>query len=1479
MRKKQRCLGSLLMVLVMMFSMFPVTAGAADEVWIDISDVAGLKSIGSNPSANYRLKADIDLGGAEWNSIGPFSGKLDGNSKVIKNFTINDTSIYNKGLFSSVEPSGQISNLGIEGANITAGKYAGVLAGANSGVISKCYTKGSVNGYEYVGGLVGQNSGTIENSYSQASVSGKDYLGGLAGTNSGTVTKSYATSSILPSVFNNYVDFDGTSGYIDIEHKDIYVGDKFTLEAWFQWDKTNTDAVNFIMGKGYEQFEIHTGGGSGVNGLRFIPVSNEGQDSYIDVKNVIQPGWFHVAAVYSYDNTLHEATAQVYVNGKAQDLWRGTTNLGKSAKLTRTTNILGYGIVEGVLVPQQNHINIGRRTDETYYFDGRICDVRFWNIARTGDEINRDKDKVLTGNEPGLVGYWKLKEDLGEALDSSSSSTKNDGKLVGGVTRERENAATHKGGLIGQNSGAVSDSYYDSGVSGQLDAAGTPKSTEEMKLQSTFTDWDFSNVWGLDSGYPYLIKEISNATVSILVPATGGTPSTAAQVEANTRNANYTVSGLVWNEEMTQANRFNGGQVYTATITLTSKNGSKFQSAAFTPTVAGSTSVGAIVTKGNGVGNTVTFTVSFPVTDAKTLWSIYISTQPKKLFYTEGKDTSLSLDGMVVYEYYNDGSYKTVCFTDGTAQGYTTSPGNGTNLTAAHNNTAVTVTNTANGYTIQTNRLRVGNEAGSRVDLGKWTGSDAIIVPAGASVTITGNRNNTTIACCEGASLTLDNVSITNTTQGYSPVAFSGNDNKLIITGNNSLNAGSNAPGVEATDATLRILGTGSIASTGGVNGAPGIGSTSYKGSTNITIESGTIVATAQGEGRGSKFKGGEGIAAETITINGGIVTARGYRGGAGIGAGLSANNSKVTILGGNVTATGATAAPGIGSWNTRLVDKNNKICISGGRIVAIGGGSDGTGIGGSSMIANTGSIQLTGGEIFADRNSSYDSCDIGNTYLDATNWTLEIGGTAAVFLKNNKCVNLTTTTHENKIFDPGTVKVNGIDIPGNWTGSFGAYLLKPAPTNNNGTAPSVPTQPTDNAVEILVNGKTETAATATTTQEGNQTITTITVDDKKVEEKLQSEGNNATVTIPVKNDADVVVGQLNGQTVKNMETKEAVLEIKTDNVTYTLPASQINIDNVSEQIGQQVELKDIKVNVTISAPPVDTLKVVEDTANKNNYQVVVKPVEFNITCSSGNKTVEVSKFNGYVDRMVAIPDGIDPSKITTGIVLNSDGTFSHVPTVVTKISGKYYARINSLTNSTYSVIYSPKVFKDVENHWAKDAVNDMASRLIISGVGNDSFAPDRDITRAEFAAIIVRALGLMHPGTGKTSFSDVSKNDWYYDAVSIAYENGIISGYGNGKFGPTDKITNEQAMAMIANAMKITKLKADFKSGEVEQIIASYGDFKKASFWAKNSIALCIKTDVLSDGSGKLAAPKDNITRAEVAVIVQRLLQKSNLI
>ena len=409
-------------------------------------------------------------------------------------------------------------------------------------------------------------------------------------------------------------------------------------------------------------------------------------------------------------------------------------------------------------------------------------------------------------------------------------------------------------------------------------------------------------------------------------------------------------------------------------------------------------------------------------------------------------------------------------------------------------------------------------------------------------------------------------------------------------------------------------------------------------------------------------------------------------------------------------------------------------------------------------------------------------------------------------------------------------------------------------------------------------NSNADIIAAVTTATIGTQTVTTITVDEKKLEKRLAEEGNNAIVAIPADTKADVVIGELNGQMVKDLENKTAVLQLKTETATYSLPAQQINIGAVAAQLGQNLELKDIKIQVEIGRSSAETVKMVESTAQKGRFTLVAAPVDFKVTCSSGGKTTEVSTFNAYVERLLLIPEGIDPSKITTGIVVEKDGAVRHVPTQITVIDGKYYAVINSLTNSTYSVVWHPLEFADAANHWAKEAINDMGSRMVVSGVDSGLYQPDRDITRGEFAAIIVKALGL-EPGKGSNNFSDVSSSAWYCEYIKTAGEYGIITGYGSGRFGPNDKITREQAMTMIAKAMKLTDLEAGISSDDISTLLAGFGDAFQAAAYAKESIAACVKTGIVSGKGGKLLAPKDEITRAEVAVMVRQLLKKSKLI
>ena len=433
--------------------------------------------------------------------------------------------------------------------------------------------------------------------------------------------------------------------------------------------------------------------------------------------------------------------------------------------------------------------------------------------------------------------------------------------------------------------------------------------------------------------------------------------------------------------------------------------------------------------------------------------------------------------------------------------------------------------------------------------------------------------------------------------------------------------------------------------------------------------------------------------------------------------------------------------------------------------------------------------------------------------------------------------------------------------------------------TASGGSSTKASTPSKTEGATVIVNEKDQTAGTVTTvTSSDGRTTAVVTVDSGKLETILSSEQKGATVTIPVTGSSDAAAGVLTGEMVKNMESKEATLVVKTDAATYTLPASEIKIDSVSKELGTNVSLKDIAVTVSIAEPTNKMAQVVENVAKDGGFTLMVPAVDYTVTCTYGGRTVNVSGFNSYVERTVAIPDGVDPNKITTGVVVDSDGSVHHVPTKVTVIGGKYFAVINSLTNSTYSVIWNPIEFSDAAKHWAKASINNMGSRMVVTGVGADQYEPNRNMTRAEFAAVMVRALGL-EPETGASTFGDVAVSKWYCGYIKTASSYGIINGYTGTAFGPNDTITREQAMAMIARAMKITGLEASLTDSEAASLIAAYADGKNVSQYAGNSIAACLKTQIVSGRENSTLAPKAYVTRAEVAAMVERLLQKSKLI
>ena len=110
----------------------------------------------------------------------------------------------------------------------------------------------------------------------------------------------------------------------------------------------------------------------------------------------------------------------------------------------------------------------------------------------------------------------------------------------------------------------------------------------------------------------------------------------------------------------------------------------------------------------------------------------------------------------------------------------------------------------------------------------------------------------------------------------------------------------------------------------------------------------------------------------------------------------------------------------------------------------------------------------------------------------------------------------------------------------------------------------------------------------------------------------------------------------------------------------------------------------------------------------------------------------------------------------------------------------------------------------------------------------------------------MVRALGLAE-GMGDNAFSDVAESSWYCGYIETTSAYGIINGYGDGTFEPQDNITCEQAMTMISRAMALTGLEYSLTDSEMETLLAGYSDAADASGYARESIAACLKTEVVT--------------------------------
>lgn len=172
--------------------------------------------------------------------------------------------------------------------------------------------------------------------------------------------------------------------------------------------------------------------------------------------------------------------------------------------------------------------------------------------------------------------------------------------------------------------------------------------------------------------------------------------------------------------------------------------------------------------------------------------------------------------------------------------------------------------------------------------------------------------------------------------------------------------------------------------------------------------------------------------------------------------------------------------------------------------------------------------------------------------------------------------------------------------------------------------------------------------------------------------------------------------------------------------------------------------------------------------------------------------------------------------------------------------------------------------FKDLDGYmWAQEAITYLAGKNIVNGRSEGEFVPEGNVTREEFAKILVLTYG-MYDEDAECEFSDVSAERWSYKYVASLYNNGIVTGYGDGSFGVSNLITREEMAVMMCRILvRQSKIDADYGT------YTAFNDFNEISEFAVNSVLMLGYNGILSgDDSGNFN-PKNSASRAEACQMI----------
>ena len=405
----------------------------------------------------------------------------------------------------------------------------------------------------------------------------------------------------------------------------------------------------------------------------------------------------------------------------------------------------------------------------------------------------------------------------------------------------------------------------------------------------------------------------------------------------------------------------------------------------------------------------------------------------------------------------------------------------------------------------------------------------------------------------------------------------------------------------------------------------------------------------------------------------------------------------------------------------------------------------------------------------------------------------------------------------------PGGSTPGGGDTGGGGGGGSGGGSSTPPkqdPPPETTTEPTIIVDP-DDTVQGTINGK---LAEFTKNDNGGVSLA-LTEDD--IQDYPQKEGSGVCA-IGITGQDDVQIS------VPISALADSALQIKTDSGTITL--TQQMLAAYQAKYGDTLVISVVKTDGGFTVQLLSADGEPADYDDPENPLIVSIPVAFDADASGGYVAVKKDASGDVVIPLCAYKDG----------------------EIIFRVSG----------TGTFGYIYNAKTFGDTAGHWAAGYIAFASSHNLFQGVGGDLFSPDTSMTRAMFAQVIANIEGVDLSLYAASRFTDVAADAWYAPAVEWAASVGIVTGYGDGLFGPNDNISREQMAVILAKYIAYKGY--DLPMGPT----AAFADEGDISSWAKEAVAMMQAAGLISGRPGGIYDPKGTATRAEVATIFARFIE-----